>query len=112
MFRLMEKLVDRRLLAALVLAIGFAASFLAAYDVPTVGASAMVYAMTGMFLSMANLCRDIRIIDKRKFARFILAILACLIVGAAKGNGNFFLHLFAMMIGGIAGAGIAAFRNR
>jgi hypothetical protein len=56
--------------------------------------------------------RDIRILDKRKFAVFIVGIAACLFVGALKGNSNFFLHVISLIIGLIAGVGIAIFRKR
>jgi membrane associated rhomboid family serine protease len=111
MFRLLEKFVNRCLLAATVLALGFVASFLSMYDVPTVGASAMVYAMMGIFFSMLNLCHDIKIIDKRRFTLFLVSLFACLTVSALKGNSNFFLHLFALMIGLIAGTVISFFRE-
>jgi membrane associated rhomboid family serine protease len=111
MFRLLEKFVSRYLLAALVIAVGFVASFLSMYGVPTVGASAMVYAMTGIFFSLLNLCPDIKIIDRRKFAVFIAGVVACLIVSAMKGNSNFFLHVFALMTGLLAGTVISFFRE-
>jgi membrane associated rhomboid family serine protease len=112
MFRLLEKFVNKWLLSASILTIGFAASFLSMYSTPTVGASAMVYAMIGIFFSMINLSQDIKIIDKRKFALFVASILICLAISAIKGNSNFFLHLFALMLGQIAGSIMAFFREQ
>jgi membrane associated rhomboid family serine protease len=111
LFRLMERFLNRYRLAALIIATGFVASFLSMHETPTVGASAMVYAMTGAFFALINLCRDIKILDKRKFALFVTSIAACLLVSALKGNSNFFLHVFALIIGMIAGTGVAFFRE-
>jgi membrane associated rhomboid family serine protease len=111
MFRLLEKFVSKWLLSVSVILIGFAASFLSMYGVPTVGASAMVYAMMGIFISILNLCPDIKIIDRRKFAVFAVGVVACLTVSALKGNSNFFLHVFAIAIGLLAGMVISYFRE-
>jgi hypothetical protein len=67
--------------------------------------------MMGMFFSMLNLCPDIKIIDRRKFAVFTAGVVACLTVSALKGNSNFFLHVFALMTGAIAGTLIAVLRE-
>jgi membrane associated rhomboid family serine protease len=112
MFRLLEKFVNKWMLAAIILSIGFTASFLSMYHTPTLGASAMVYALVGIFFSLINLCRDIRILDKRKFTLFAISVVACLIISATKANSNFFLHLFALMLGAIAGSAIAVFREK
>jgi membrane associated rhomboid family serine protease len=111
MFRLLEKFLNKWLLFVLTVTIGFVASFLSMYDVPTVGASAMVYAMIGIFFSMISLCRDMKIIDGRKFALFVAGVIICLTVGAMNGNSNFFLHVFALMIGTVAGIMVAFFRE-
>jgi membrane associated rhomboid family serine protease len=112
MFRLLERFVNRWLLSVLIIAVGFTASFLSMHDAPTVGASAMVYVMAGLFFSLIGLCRDIRILDKGKFSLFIFGMLACLTVSALKGNSNFFLHVFALIMGVIAGSIVAIFREK
>jgi membrane associated rhomboid family serine protease len=111
MFRLLEKFVTGWLLSVLAVASGFAASFLSMSEVPTVGASGMIYAMTGMFLSMSGLCPDIKILNRRLFAVFVFGIVVCMTVGALKGNSNILLHVFSLTGGLLAGAGIAFFRN-
>jgi membrane associated rhomboid family serine protease len=111
MFRLLEKFINRWVLSVSIVIVGFIASFLSMYNAPTVGASAMVYAMSGMFFAMINLCPDIRILDKKKFAVFIVGIAACLFISASKGNSNFFLHVFSLLLGLIAGTVIAIFRE-
>ncbi|MDR1525156.1 MAG: rhomboid family intramembrane serine protease [Tannerella sp.] len=111
MFRLLEKFINRWVLSVSVITVGFVASFLSMYNAPTVGASAMVYAMVGIFFSMVNLCGDIKILDKKKFAVFIVGIAACLFISASKGNSNFFLHVFSLILGLIAGTVIAIFRE-
>jgi membrane associated rhomboid family serine protease len=110
MFRLLEKFVNKWILSASVILVGFIASFLSMYHTPTVGASAMIYAMIGMFLSL-NSCGHIKILDKKKFILFIVTLLACLVISALKANSNFFLHLFALMLGLLTGTIIAIFKE-
>jgi membrane associated rhomboid family serine protease len=111
MFRLLEKFVSRTALSLSVIVVGFTASFLSMYDIPTLGASSMVYAMIGIFFAMANLCNDIRIIDKKKFSLFILSLIVCLTISALKSNSNFFLHVFSLLLGLIAGVIISIYKN-
>lgn len=111
MFRLLEKFVNRWLLSLIIVAAGFVSSFLSMYDTPTVGASAMVYAMVGMFVSIIT-CSGMKIPDKRKFAMFIVGTVACLSVSALKENSNFLLHLFSLVNGLIAGVVVSIYRKK
>jgi membrane associated rhomboid family serine protease len=54
LFTALEKQVNKWLLSACIIAISFLASFAAMHDMPTVGASGMVYAMIGMFFGMVT----------------------------------------------------------
>ncbi|MDR1455212.1 MAG: rhomboid family intramembrane serine protease [Tannerella sp.] len=111
MFRLLEKSVNGYLLSALIIAVGFAASFLSMHERPTVGASAMVYAMIGIFLALLALRRELKIVDRRKFALFVMSIFAGLVIGALKENSNFLLHVYALLAGALSGTILAAFRK-
>jgi hypothetical protein len=107
MFHLMQKFVNRWLLSVSIIASGFTASFLSMYSIPTVGASAMIYAMVGMFFSMLAFCPNIKIICKKKFAVFVVGVVAGLSISALKGSSNFLLHVCSLAIGGIFGTVIA-----
>jgi membrane associated rhomboid family serine protease len=111
-FRLLERFVNRWLLAASIIIAGFTASFLSMYKTPTVGASAMIYAMIGMFLFLLARCSDIRVRDKRRFAVFIAGILVCLSISALKVNSNFLLHLSALIFGVLTGIVAGAVRRK
>ena len=99
MFRAIEKYVHKWLLAVSCILIGFAASFLSVYDIPTVGASGMIYAMIGMFMSITILYKGAKINDKRKYAVFILAVCLSLLVSYFKYNSNFWLHVYSLSMG-------------
>ena len=66
MFRTMEKFVNKWFLSAIIITTSFAASFTAIYNIPTVGASGMIYTMIGMFFGLI-ISGEIKIKDKKNY---------------------------------------------
>jgi len=98
MFRVMEKFIDKRFLAASILFIGFAASFFSMHPLPTVGISGAVYAMIGMYFAMITSKRLI-VNDRKKLCVFAASVFVCLTMSFFKPSGNFRLHLFSLISG-------------
>ena len=99
MFRVMERFVNKWTLPALIILTAFASSFLSMYDIPTVGASGMIYAMIGMFFGLIISGEAPIKIDKKKMSMFIFMVLFSLIISFFKQNSNFVLHIYCMIIG-------------
>ena len=97
LFEALSRQINKYRIAIYSVTIAFLASFLpgAAFDIPTVGASAMVYAMIGMYISVLFRVR----VDKKKFALYLLIIATCLMVSYFKQNSNFWIHLYALVLG-------------
>ncbi|MDR0823889.1 MAG: rhomboid family intramembrane serine protease [Prevotella sp.] len=111
MFRTMEKFVNMWILSASIIAVSFAASFIAMYDIPTVGASAMIYAMFGLFFGMTIYSKNIKIADTKKYLLFLSVVLISLIISFFKHNSNFVLHLSSMIVGFIISIPISIYDN-
>jgi membrane associated rhomboid family serine protease len=103
LFRILELKINAYKLAVFILSAAFAASFAVHYAKPTVGASAMVYAMIGLYLVMAN-TNEIRI-TKKQLITWEVCLFISLIVSAINPHSAFLLHLTAFVIG-LAGGGI------
>lgn len=78
------------------------ATYGTAHDVPTVGASGMVYVMIGFYIGVTLLKESIRIVDRRRYGIFLLGVVLCLGISALKGNSNFLLHFQALLLGFMA----------
>lgn len=112
MFRTMEKLVNKWMLSASIIAVSFAASFISIYNIATVGASAMIYTMFGMFFGMTTYCKNIKIADTKKYLLFLSVVLISLTISFFKHNSNFVLHLSSMILGFIISIPISIYDNR
>jgi membrane associated rhomboid family serine protease len=97
-FRTVEKIINKYILSVTILFTGFIASFMSISETPTVGISAAIYAMTGIYLAMVTAKKFI-FKDRNKFYLFVLSIFICLTVSFFKANSNFLLHLFSLIIG-------------
>ncbi len=97
-FRTMERFVNKWELSIISMVIAFAASFISMYEIPTVGASGMIYAMIGIFFGLV-VSKEITIADKKKFATFAVSISVCLLISFLKHNSNFFLHIYCLLFG-------------
>jgi membrane associated rhomboid family serine protease len=95
LFHLMSRYIDSRLLAVTITGCSFLASFGAVYEVPTVGASAMTYAMCGMYLY--RLSTDMQVL--RRNLSFVAATLASFVISYFREGSNFVLHLTALCLG-------------
>ena len=96
MFRILEKFVNKYILAISILSIGFAVSFLSMHQLPTVGISGAVYAMVGIYLAMIP-TKKLIIKDRKKLYIFIASIILCMTVSFFKTNSNFVLHFYCMV---------------
>jgi membrane associated rhomboid family serine protease len=93
-WRVLERFIPLyRILNAFVIAVGV--SFLAVSDLPTVGSSAVVYAMVGAMAGLAVNGR-IRFRDAKRAFFFFASVGVCLLVGAWRQGGNVGLHLWAL----------------
>jgi len=99
MFRQVEKYMNKFLLSGLIILCAFVSSFFAMYQIPTVGASSMVYSLLGIYLGLITLSDKIKIADTRKFLLFIFCITVVLSVSYFKHNSNFLVHIYSLLIG-------------
>lgn len=111
MFRQVEKHLNKYLLSTLIIFCAFISSFLAMYQIPTVGSSSMVYAMVGIYLGLITFSDKIKIADTRKFLLFIFSIIVVLSVSYFKHNSNFLVHIYSLLIGFIASIPICLFKK-
>ena len=112
MFRAVEKYVNKWMLSVSCILIGFTASFLSVYDIPTVGASGMIYAMIGMFVSITIFYKGAKINDIKKYAIFILAVCLSLLLSYFKHNSNFWLHVYSLSMGVVFGMIVSIYKNK
>jgi membrane associated rhomboid family serine protease len=98
----LRKFVKKWVLIISIIPISFASSFLSMYEIPTVGASGMVYAMIGIFISISVLADNI-IVNKKIYMLLICSIGLSLLISYLKGNSNFWLHIFCLLFGIAAG---------
>ncbi len=103
-FHSLSRLVNRWIIISVSLSCGFAASFLSTTNIPTVGASSMVYAMIGLYIATTLLNRKIKITDTRKYLLFISCVLIGLIVSALNPSSNFLVHVYSLVFGFVAAA--------
>lgn len=96
-FRVMEGLVSWKPLLLTIYICAVVASFLAVHDIPTVGASGMIYAMFGM---MSVIVAFNSSTQKQKLT-FFCSIGIMLLVSFFNSNSNFMVHTFAFS-GGVA----------
>lgn len=101
------KVLQKALPLSLILAYAYFASiiisFLSVMDLPTVGASGMIYTMSGMFISISLIGAKLRIIDNKKFSLFLFGITIALVLSAIKPHINFSCHLLGLISGIIIG---------
>jgi membrane associated rhomboid family serine protease len=112
MFRTMQKFINKYLLSGLIIIISFTSSFFAMYNTPTVGASAMIYAMVGMYFGMTIFYNNIKITDIKKYLLFTSTVIISLSVSFFKPNSNFDLHCFSILFGFIASLPISIHSNK
>ena len=78
-------------------------SFFSELDRPTVGASGIVYAMSGMFITISLIGNKLKIVDYSKFLFFLFGVTIALILSAIKPHINFSCHLLGLYLGSIIG---------
>ena len=96
-FRVMEGFVSWKKLLPLVYSIAVASSFFATNDIPTVGASGMIYAMFGM---MSVIVAFNKSTPKQKLT-FFCSIGIMLLISYFNSNSNFMVHILAFCAGAI-----------
>lgn len=84
------------LTVAIVVAIGV--SWLVSYSVPVVGASGVVYALIGMYMSLIVRGR-VRFASGFNLGLFFVSVFTFLIISFVKTNSAGMLHLLAMCVG-------------
>lgn len=97
-FRALERFIRPRLIITVSLLAAFTASLFCIYDVPTVGASGMVYAMVGMYFALVS-AKRVRYKDKTRLYIFIACVALFLTVSFIKQNSAGMLHLLSLIFG-------------
>ena len=83
-------------------AVAVAASFVCTYTLPVVGASAVIYAMLGMYLSLL-LFRRIHYRRRGDLWLFLLSVVSFLVISFVKHNTAGMLHLVCLLSGAAIG---------
>jgi hypothetical protein len=95
----MSQYINRRVLALTVIGCSFPASFASVCELPTVGASAMIYTMCGMYLCRLST-------DMQAFRRNLPVAVAVVIISLTcsyfRESSNFGLHVMAAGMGMVA----------
>lgn len=103
-FRMTEQFVKSWKLSVLAVLSAFAASFFSIYTVPTVGASALIYSMLGIYIGITLTGKNIQITDKRKYTLFLVCMALGLLISCFRSNSNFAVHIWSLALG--AGMGL------
>lgn len=83
--------------------ISLSVSFFSEYKLPTVGSSAMIYAIIGLFLSISIIGNKLHVINRKKFAVLIVGLLISFVISYYKSSVNHTCHILALAAGIIAG---------
>ena len=101
MFRVLEKVINKYILAISIILISSVVSYTSMYELPTVGISGGVYVMIGIYLAVINI-KKIQIWQKayrHTLFVFIFSVILCLAISFFKTNSNFWLHLYSLIMG-------------
>ena len=90
--RLAGRMVNKWLLAMLSFGGGFVLSFFTAGQLPTVGASGVIYIMTGLYAGMTAFDERVRITDAKRHAASLVMITVALAVSSLVKTSNYSLH--------------------
>lgn len=101
--KLVSNFTDKKILLLISFSIAVIASFFSMYSIPTVGCSAVIYAMLGMYIGV-TLCKKSIKINKQKYGLFLLSIGIMLTASYFNSTSNFNVHAVALIFGGISGA--------
>lgn len=102
-YKVLVKAMPWHLLITYSYSISVVASFLSMYNTPTVGASGIIYAMIGMFLSISLIGKKLKVVNHRKFLLFILCVAISLITSEFRESVNNACHIFSIFFGLIIG---------
>lgn len=83
--------------------IAVSASFFSEYNIPTVGASGVIYAMIGLFISISIRGKRLRIVNTKMFFVYMMCVVISILLSALRGNANNFCHVISLSGGFIAG---------
>ena len=111
MFKILSMYANKYKLLFVLLMIGFCSSFLSEHDLPTVGASSMVYAMVGIMYGLV--CRKIlEFENKDTLIINVVPLLIAFIVSYVTKNSNFAIHLISLVWGVVVGVVFTKFLNK
>lgn len=112
MFYNLQKLMNTWIIVISILLCGFAASFLSMYNIPTVGASSMIYTMVGIDIGMTLFCKKIKIANTGRYLLFICGLILCLSISAFRHNSNFLVHIYSLIFGFIISLLYSIYTNK
>lgn len=101
--KVLQKAIPLYLILAYAYFASIIISFFSELDLPTVGASGMIYTMSGMFISISLIGEKLKIVDYKKFSLFLLAIAIALIISVVKPYINSSCHFLGLLSGIIIG---------
>lgn len=104
MYISLERFLNKWLFLSISFGIGIVAPSLdiairQANDLPTVGASAVVYGMIGLYIGITLLFKNIKIADTKAYLLFISCVAISLLVSLFKENSNFAIHFISLIMG-------------
>lgn len=97
-FRMLEKTIRGWYIILFSLLIASLSSFYAIYDIPTMGASGMIYAMIGMWFSLV-INKELIIVEKYIFKLYVFSVFFSLFVSYFNQHSNFKLHILCLVAG-------------
>lgn len=101
--RILQKVYFEYIVLIYAYLISIVVSFFSEYHLPTVGSSAMIYAMIGLFLSISIIGKKLHIVNQRKFTLLIIGIMISFVISYYKNSANNACHLYALLVGIITG---------
>lgn len=79
------------------------ASFFSEYSIPTVGASGVIYAMIGLFISISIRGKRLRIVNAKMFFVYMMCVAISISLSTLKGNANNMCHIISLSSGLVIG---------
>ena len=77
------------------------ASFLSEKDIPTIGASGLIYSMAGVFFTTCIIGRRMCILDKKLFYFTIMCTVISLLAGFIGSSTNNVCHVISLLLGSV-----------
>lgn len=101
--RMLEKVIPQYFLYGYVYVAAVIASYASIKLHPTIGASGMVFALLGIYITLSICGKKLKIINKSKYLIWLFSIITSAVILAFNPHINNLNHLYAFIIGTIVG---------